>query len=199
MKDWLFQPYKHLYASPTYKRIMVGSSVPFRVLYEGSWRKPSGIDDMYSAESGIIVRFKDEKDLSVLTRSFAPVRIAFVVKDGSKFVVKLMLLASRSRFIVATGLNDAFDRNTAKKNYQWKTTLILALPSNDNLCVAVMGFPPHKIPRRYELQYDVSTKKFVIPDDLDVATTPAASAAEQPDPNDCLVDKATQEVSLLIQ
>lgn len=177
MKQWYFQPYKELFATPPLQRIIVGCNYPLRFLYEGDWRKPFGGEEMFSAASGIIVRFKNNKDFSCLTRKFAPVRIAFVVKEENGFAMKLMILASRTRFIVAANLDEPFDRYTAKGNYQWKTTLIVAVQSADDLCLAVMATPPRQLVRRYEVKYDKLVKKFNIPQELALnSATPSFEA-----------------------
>lgn len=165
-KDWIFEPYKSLYVMPPLPRLIFGCNSPLRYLCDGDWRKPFDGLTMYSAEAGIIVRFENENDFRCLTRCFAPIRIAIVVKENSEFNLKLMLLASRNRFVVAVNLNEPFDRHAAKKNHFWKTTMILATAAAPDLCLAVMLTPPRKLVRRYELRYDHPTGKFDIPAEL---------------------------------
>lgn len=166
MKQWIFQPYKDFFAKPPLQRYIISCNFPFRFLSGGDWRKPFDGNQLVSPDYDTIIRFKNENDFSVLTGSFAPIRIAFVVKENSKFSVKLILLASRERFIVAKALDQPFDRNTAMNKYAWKTTLILAVPSNSDLCLNVMVTPPRKLVRCYDLKYDSSLKKFIIPEQL---------------------------------
>lgn len=168
MKQWSFQPYKNLTAKPPVQRYIIGCNVPLRFLYKGDWRKPFDGNELISPEYDVIVRFKNENDLSVLTRSFAPIRIALVVKENSKFITKLMLLASRHRFIVVKAVDEPFERNATKSKYQ--TTLVLAVSSVKQLCLSVMITPPRKLVSRYELKYDDSMKKFIIPEKLDLDT-----------------------------
>lgn len=158
---------------------LAAASSPVRFLYEGNWQKPFDGEEMYSSENGIIIRFKNENDFAVLTRSFKPIRIAVVVKENSKFVVKLILLASAEKFVVAAGLNEPFDRNTAKENRQFKTTLILGMSSTENLCLTVMALPPRELPRQYKLCYDESMKKFHVPEEL-VVTSEIQTQCLQP-------------------
>lgn len=164
-KQWSFQPYKNLYVSPPLERFMVSCNSPVRFLYDGDWRKAFDGSELYSPETGAIVRFTNEKDFSCLTRKFAPVRIAVVVKEQSRFMVKLMILTSRDRYLVAVNLNEPFDRHAVKANFQWKTTLILAIQST-NLCVTMLTTPLRKSVGRHELRYDESDEKFFIPDEL---------------------------------
>lgn len=171
MKRWTFQPYKHLYATPPFVRVIIGCNSPIRFLYDGNWRKPFFGEDLYSPESGAIVRFKNENDICLLSRGFAPIRIAFVVKENANFAVKLMLSSSFDRFIVAEDLDEPFDRSMAEKNHQWKTTLIVAMASTDDLRVNVMALPPQKPERLHELIFDAVLKKFRIP--VDLASTPS--------------------------
>lgn len=104
MKQWMFQPYKDLSAIPPLQRYIIGCNLPFRFLYDGDWRKPVEGNQLASPGYDTIIRFRNENDFSVLTGSFAPIRIAIVVKENSKFAVKLILLASRERFIVVKAL-----------------------------------------------------------------------------------------------
>lgn len=172
MKTWIFTPYPDLYATPPLERFIIGCNSPIRFLLGGIWQKPSDGDEVYSPVSGVLVRFSNEKDFTVLTGKFAPIRIAFVVKENSQFVIKLMLLASKQRFLVATDVNEPFDRNDAEKKHQWKTTLIVtAVSSTENLCFDVLAMPPRQLSMRYELRYDTSMKKFIIPHDLDIETS----------------------------
>lgn len=165
MKLWSYQPYKDLYAAPPLERMIVSCNSPFRFLYNGDWRQPFDGQEMYSPESGIIIRFKNVNDFSCLTCAFAPVRIAVVVKEGSRFVVKLMLLASRERFIVALPLNEPFDRHAKK---EWSPTLVLCTPYINDLCLSVMITPPRRLAELHELKYDSSTKGFIIPDQIEM-------------------------------
>lgn len=165
-KQWSYQPYKDLYATPPLQRIIFGCNSPIRFLYDGDWRKPYDGEELYSSESGIIIRFTNKNDFSCLTRTFAPIRIAVVVKEQSRFTIKLMLLASRNRFVVAKNLNEPFDRQAAKKNHQWKTTLIVATSSTKDLCLTLMTTPPRKLAKWYDLPYDVSLQTFHIPIEL---------------------------------
>lgn len=161
MKTWIFDPYKDLYAAPPVERLIVGCNVPIRFLYDGDWRKPFDGHEMYSPEGEIIIHFKNENDFSCLTRSFAPIRIAIIVKEGSQFTMKLLLLSSRNRFVVAHRLNAPFDRHTASNSLQINSkTLILAMSSTDDLCLSVMLTPPRKVVRCYDLRYNKSLRTF---------------------------------------
>lgn len=195
MKQWSYQPYKNLCATPPLERLIVGCNAPFRFLYDGDWRQTFDGLELYSPETGILIRFKNKNDFCCLTRSFAPIRIAFVVKEKSEFVVKLMLLASPTRFVVAVNLNEPFDRHAAQKNHQWKTTLILGLASTKDLRLAVMVTPPRQLVRRYELPYDQSVEKFHVPEELAVATPASKMKPSCHQENNQLVVVANQEVN----
>lgn len=181
-KSWIFKPYKSLYVVPPMSRLFIGCNSPFRYLCDGDWRKPFDDLQMCSPESGIIVRFEGENDIKLLTRGFAPIRIAVIVKEKAEFKLKLMLLASRSRFFVAVNLNEPFDRHAAKKNRFWKTTLILTVAATQDLCLAVMLTPPRQLVRRFELLYDQSTKKFAIPIEMDANAVSKFEMKCQPPP-----------------
>lgn len=84
-----------MYAQPLKERCIISINSPFRFLKDGNWRK--GIDDteMYSSESGAFVGFKSDRDISVSTTRFAPIRILIVVKDkigdDEQFFEKLLM------------------------------------------------------------------------------------------------------------
>lgn len=170
MKTWLYIAYPQLYATPPLERFIVGCKTPIRYLNGGIWKKPMDRNELFSAECGILIRFKSENDFAVLTNKFAPIRIAFVVKENSNFVVKLMLLSSKQRFMVAPHVNEHFNRVTAAKSHQWKTTLIVAVTSIEDLCFDVMTLPPREMVKTFTLRYDKSTAKFDIPQDLEIGT-----------------------------
>lgn len=171
-KQWFFRPYEELYATSPLDRAIIGCNSPIRYLSEGTWRKPFDGEELYSLETGVLVRFKSVNDFCLLTRAFAPIRIAVVVRENSNFVAKLMLLSSVNRFIVAADVNFPFDRNTANAQYLWKTTLIVAMASADDLRLSVVAIPPRKPARRYELIFNRSTGKFNIPQELVFPSSP---------------------------
>lgn len=163
MKTWIHQPYKDLYAMPPVERVIVGCNRPMRFFYDGCWRKFTEGAELYSAESGALIRFKTDNDFSVLTTSFAPIRILVAVRENGTFVGKLLLLSSKTRFLVAKGLNEPFDRHEAKKSHTWKTTLIVGIGSIDDLCISAMITPSQKLARTFEMRFDKFTKRFDIP------------------------------------
>lgn len=187
LKTWVFKPFPGIYAKPPVERLIVGCNKPIRFFLGGIWKKPSDSEEMFSAESGILVRFKNESDFAILTGKFAPIRIALVVKEGSKFFVKLMLLASQKRFIVATNVHQLFDRNTAAKSHTRKTTLIVAVSSTDNLCFDIMTLRPNELANRHELRYDETNKKFLIPEELDMDLPWSENQTVNREPNNQMV------------
>lgn len=183
-KQWLFQPYKDLYVKIPIERVIFGCNGPVRFLYDGMWRKPFDAEELYSTESGIMIRFKNETDFAVLSSSFAPIRIAVVVKENTEFILKLMLLASHNKLIVAKNFNQRFDRVAAKTQHQYKTTLIVATPSIANLCLSLSVLHPNAPFRNHEIQYNMLTKMFNIPQELSSTSLPEEQSIE---PNNQLV------------
>lgn len=161
-KQWIFNPYENLYATPPIDRVIVGCNASFRFLYGGLWRRPVDGIELYSAVSEIIIRFKSENDFTVSTLGFSPIRIAVVVKEEGHFMLKLMILASSERYIVLADVNEPFDRNTVSTNHQWKTTLILAVVPTHDLRFGLMMLPPGKLANRCEVRYDTTAKKFIV-------------------------------------
>lgn len=170
-KTWIFQPYEGLYAAPPVERVIVGCNSPMRFFYDGCWRKFTEGAELYSAESAAMIRFKTDQDFSVLTTSFAPIRILVTVRENGTFVGKLLLLSSKTRFLVAKGLNEPFDRNEANESHTWKTTLILGIGSIDDLCLSAMITPNLKLARTFEMRFDKFTKQFVIPDAINMVNS----------------------------
>lgn len=126
---------------------------------------------MYSPETGAFFRFKSEKDISLFSTGFVPIRIAIVIKEKSseKFVEKLWLMTSKTQLMVAAPVEKQFDRNSNANNRY--STLILATSADDNLEFIVNVFPKDKPARNYVLRYDQMTKKFHIPDGLKIGFT----------------------------
>lgn len=142
-------------------------------LKDNNYRKGSEGMEFYSKQSGAIFRFKTDNDISLLSTTYAPIRIVIVVKDkvgeNDVFEEKLLLLTSPQRLLVASEVNKPFDRNVAKDKYSHDTTLILCAGAN-NLSLSVNVLPVGKIVRQYEVRYDENQKRFQIPDDLNVYT-----------------------------
>lgn len=187
MKTWTYKQFPDLYATPPLERLIIGCNGRFRFFHDGNWLKPSEGLEFHSPETGILIRFKNENDLAVLTGKFAPFRIALVVKENAQFIVKLVLLASKPRFIVAADVNEIFNRADAAKTHLWKTTLIVAVPSTDNIVFDVMAMPPGELVQRYALRYDPSVKKFMIPPQLDINASPATAQSNKREPKDQLM------------
>lgn len=166
LKQWLHQPYKNLYAKIPIKQIIVGFNAPMRFLYDGFWRKPFDGEEMFSTESDVFIRFQNENDFAVFSGSFAPIRIAVVIKDESDFSLKLMLLRSNEKFIVLKGFNQPFDRAAAKAKHQWKTTLIVVVTSAENLRLSLLVQQSNSHSRMHEIRYNIVTKMFEIPQEL---------------------------------
>lgn len=172
MKTWINKPYPDLYATPPLERLIVGSKAPILFLHGGIWQKLSDGDEFYSPESGILIRFKNEMDFAVLIGKFASIRIAFVVKEMSKFIIKLMILASKARFIVAANINEPLGPRNASKSHQWKTTLIITTTSPaNNTAYDIMTLPPPQLANRHEIRYNDTTKRFVIPQGLNMESS----------------------------
>lgn len=176
MKTWIYEPYLGLYAGSLEERAVIGCNNPMRFYYEGSWRKFVVGTEMYSAECGVVFRSKTDNDFSIMTTSFAPIRIMVVVRENGTFFTKLLLLSSRGKFFVAKPMNELFDRGTAKAKHTWKTTLILAIGSTESLCLSIMVVPLQNAPRIYEMNYYKLTNQFDIPHDINLGNLDIANS-----------------------
>lgn len=172
-KTWSYSKYVNLYASQPKERCILGFSVPFRFLTNGNWRKGNDGLELCSSQSGAFFRFKGESDLSLLSTSYAPVRIIVIVKDkvgeNEVFREKLLLLTSPQRLMVATDLDRPFDGAISPHS-----TLVLAVGAT-NLAIDITVFPPASPVRSHHLLYDGT--RFVIPDDINVMTSIAPTDA----------------------
>lgn len=183
MKTWFYRKYEHLYVKAPIERILISCNVEFRFLKDGDWRKPEQGIEMYSSHSNAIFRFINGNDLRVLCTSFTPIRIVVVVKKNGEretFMEKLLLLSSRKQMMVGVGLNKPFNRLAANENHGWKTTLILAVTSYENLCVTVNVIPSGKLVRMYDLRFEEDVFKIPESFKLSTTTTDIANEADVP-------------------
>lgn len=143
---------------------------PIRFIKDGCFRKGTDGLELLTPESGAIFEFKSERDLTIQTTRFAPIRIVVVVKElvenKDVFYEKLVLLTSKKQIIVASKLNDVFDRNACSETHDWYTTLILVVPSKDSPSILLNTFPFNKPARFYKISYNQETKTFDIPSGL---------------------------------
>lgn len=170
-----------MYVDRPKQRCVITITAPFRYLLNGCWRKGDDSLLMYSPATGALFELKSEHDISLLSNNFVRVRIVVVIKDGPKFVQKLVLLTSKTHLILAAHMNVVFDKN---HNNNWHTTLFLAMSAEDAPTIDIIAFPRDKSSRQYVLKYDQETKKFRIPPGLDVNANAGAGSDEYGGPDD---------------
>lgn len=179
-KHWTYDVYNELYVSMPLERCNIGFNCDFRFFQNESWRKPVEGIDAYSLGNGIYFRFKTDKDIAVLSNGFAHARILVVVKDANgAFIQKLVLMTSQKKMMVATLINEPFDRATAKRTHERDTSLILVVSSECNPGITVSLYPKNGEARHHEIRYDIATKTFKIPVELKIETVMSAAATEQ--------------------
>lgn len=165
-KAWYFKPFENVYVKPLVERCIIGCNNAFRFLKDGNWRKTVEGIEMYSLQSDAVMRFKTDLNLSISTTLFTPIRMIVVVKQGDDenetFREKLLLSTSEDQMIIATELDEPFDR-IAMKRAHIKTTLILCMAARENMCISVNLL---STANRYEVRYDTAHQKFRIPDAL---------------------------------
>lgn len=182
-KQWVYDVYDKLYASTPLVRCNIGFNCVFRFFQNKIWHKPCEDIDAYSTTSGILFRFKSDKDLSLLSNEFVHGRILVVVKDTDGAInEKLVLMTSKAKMMVATLIDKPFDRVAAEHTYGADTSLILAVSGDCNPVITISLFPKSGLARHHELRYDSTTKSFQIPFELTIdAANPVAMTTKSCD------------------